>query len=50
MADGCAPFGVLPYGANGEWELWSDNRKVSIERLADRVIANWDQFFSSHGL
>ncbi len=49
-AYGCAPFGILPYGASGEWELWSDNRKVNIERLADRVIENWDKFFSLHGL
>ncbi|MCW2601755.1 MAG: hypothetical protein JWM02_3584 [Frankiales bacterium] len=49
-AIGGAPIGALPLGGDGEWELWSDNRVVNIEQLADRVMAKWEQFFASHGL
>lgn len=29
-------FGVLPFGANGKWELWSGDRSVEIGPLAGR--------------
>ena len=47
---GGAPINALPIGGDGEWELWSDGRKVNIARLADRVIDKWDEFFSAHEL
>ena len=47
---GGAPIGVLPVGSDGRWELWSDSRHVDIQRLANRVLELWDEFFSEHGL
>ena len=49
-AFGGAPFGVLPFGHHGRWELWSDNRHVDIQKLADRVLDLWDKFFHQHGI
>ncbi|MDO9032245.1 MAG: hypothetical protein Q7V09_17610 [Hydrogenophaga sp.] len=47
---GGAPIGVLPIGADGEWELWSGDRTVQIAPLATRVLAKWEQFFENNGL
>lgn len=47
---GGAPIGALPIGADGEWELWSNDRAVNIERLAERVLQKWEEFFELHGL
>lgn len=49
-AVGGAPLGVLPMAGNGRWELWSDDRHVDIQRLADRVLNSWNSFFEQHGL
>jgi len=47
---GGAPIGVLPIGGDGEWELWSNDRLVNIELLAERVLIKWREFFDIHGL
>ncbi|MCK9398303.1 MAG: hypothetical protein M0Q44_22295 [Methylobacter sp.] len=47
---GGAPIGVLPIGGDGEWELWSNDRVVNIEQLAERVLTKWREFFETHGL
>ena len=47
---GGAPLNMLPLGGDGRWELWSDDRHVDIQQLADRVLGLWDSFFDQHGL
>ncbi|MDG4561915.1 MAG: hypothetical protein P9E88_11530 [Candidatus Competibacter sp.] len=47
---GGAPIGALPIGGDGEWELWSNSRAVNIEKLADRVLEKWKDFFERHQL
>jgi hypothetical protein len=47
---GGAPIGVLPIGGGDKWMLSSGNREVDVEWLAERVLAKWDVFFSTHGL
>lgn len=49
-AIGGAPIGVLPIGADGEWEFWSGDRTVEILPLAARVLNMWERFFDQHGL
>lgn len=45
-----APLNMLPLAGDGRWELWSDDRHVDIQQLADRVLILWDGFFDQHGL
>ena len=47
---GGAPIGVLPIGGDGEWELWSNDRAVNIQQLAERVLNKWRDFFATHCL
>ena len=47
---GGAPIGMLPIGADGEWELWSGDRAVEITPLATRGLEKWDLFFEKNGL
>ena len=47
---GGAPFGVLPFGGGDKWVLFTGDREVDVEWLAERILAKWDEFFSTHGL
>ena len=47
---GGAPIGALPIGGGDKWVLFSGNREVDIEWLAERVLSKWESFFSAHGL
>lgn len=47
---GGAPIGVLPIGGGDKWVLFTDDREVDVEWLAERVLIKWETFFSTHGL
>lgn len=47
---GGAPIGELPIGGEDQWVLFSGDREIDVEWLADRVLAKWEAFFSTHGL
>lgn len=47
---GGAPIGVLPIGGGDKWVLFTGGREVDVKRLAERVMAKWVAFFSTHHL
>lgn len=47
---GGAPIGVLPIGGGDKWMLFTGDRDVDVEWLAERVLSKWDAFFSANGL
>lgn len=49
-AFGDVPFNTLPLAGRGRWELWSDDRHVDVQQLANRVLDLWEGFFREHGL
>ena len=49
-AMGGSPTNTQATNSNGRWELWSNERHIDIQHLADRVLDLWDQFFLDHGL
>ena len=47
---GGAPVGVLPVNGGDKWVLFTGDREVDVEWLAERVLKKWESFFSTHGL
>lgn len=47
---GGAPIGMLPIGGGGKWVLFTGDREVDVEWLAERVLTKWGAFFAAHGL
>lgn len=47
---GGAPLNALPLNGGDKWILLTGDREVDVEWLAERVLAKWDAFFTTHGL
>jgi hypothetical protein len=47
---GGAPIGALEIGGGDKWMLFTGDRQVDVEWLAERVLAKWEEFFATHNL
>ena len=47
---GGAPIGALPVGGGDQWMLFTGDREVNVEWLAEQVLTKWEEFFAAHGL
>ena len=47
---GGAPFGALPFHGGDKWMLFTGDREVDVEWLAERVIGKWRDFLETHGV
>jgi hypothetical protein len=47
-AVGGAAVGALAVGADGDWELSIDGRRIDVAQLAARVVAKWSDFLARH--
>lgn len=45
-----APLNAIEINGNDKWVLINGDREVDIRWLAERVLAKWEKFFSTHGL
>lgn len=51
--NGClngAPLNAIEINGNDKWILINGDREVDTKWLAERVLAKWEKFFSTHGL
>lgn len=47
---GGAPLNELTLGGGDRWVLFSGDRKIDVEWLAERVIEKWKRFLAQNGL
>jgi len=45
-----APINAIAINGNAKWVLINRDREVDVKWLAERVLAKWEKFFSTHGL
>jgi len=46
-----APLNTLPLNSmEVKWLVYSGNREIDVQTLADRVLEKWDDFFVANGL
>lgn len=45
-----APINALPINGGDKWVLFTGDRTVDVEWLAERVLRKWETFFAAHNL
>ncbi len=45
-----APINAIEINGDDKWVLINGDREIDVKWLAERVLAKWEKFFSTHGL